>query len=271
MRVAPVHVPGKADGAGAITLIFPTVRSGKVWTGNLQVPLANAAASWAVQVDRQQVGTFAGATVFGPIQLDANRELRLIGTGLTANLVVDAVWYIAQDDPEDAPPSGPAALAQTTISGPVTITGPVTVQTSNTPGSVTQTGASTTLSPPAGTPSAASRSVSSSSSASATVSGAPGTSTTLIAAPGAAAQLELHNMTHSGIATTTTTQIQVQRSDNNAVLWDSGSWFGSGAIVFLPFDFQGVALPANVGIKVVLVAGDNNSHATVTITYNVLT
>lgn len=106
LRLAEIGIPT----AGNITITFPEVPTGRVWTGTLSIPKSPSNANWTVSFAGFSF-TFTGVGPFGAIQVWEGEQIVITGTGvglaaLTANL------FGANDDRAHAPAYyGPLALS----------------------------------------------------------------------------------------------------------------------------------------------------------------
>lgn len=117
-----------SSGTGTATFVFPAPPIGKTWTGTITCPMAPSSALFVATIGATPWGTWAGNSIFGPIQARANQQITVTATGLVASTDYELEWNGSSDDENTVQPIWPdpnATALSASISGSVTSVNPI--------------------------------------------------------------------------------------------------------------------------------------------------
>ncbi len=112
----------------SVTFTFDTPPAGVTWTGTISCPDAPASAVFTATIGGTDWGTWNGAAVFGPVQIQGqgSQQLVVTGTGVPSSTVYE-IWLIgSSDQTNNVAPIWPESTAVTgnvsaTFQAPVTL------------------------------------------------------------------------------------------------------------------------------------------------------
>lgn len=118
------QITGAPKANGTVTLRYPAVPVGRVWTGTVAIPSSDPTAIWEITIADQVWANLLGPGPFGPLQAVDGEQIVLDGTGLTPGAQQTAILIGADDvEGQEANYTGPGPLPSPSAPTIVTIAG----------------------------------------------------------------------------------------------------------------------------------------------------